>query len=58
MVQDTGSAVRGRHLDVYHGRETHHHEEARRFGVRYSKVQIIHVPRETNVQPESVRRLR
>jgi 3D (Asp-Asp-Asp) domain-containing protein len=56
MVQDKGSAVRGLHLDVYHGREPHHHEEARRFGVRHTNVQIVHIPQESDAK--SVRRLR
>lgn len=40
MVQDTGSAVKGFHLDVYFGRDRH--QDALRFGVRYAMVEVIH----------------
>lgn len=43
IVEDTGSAVKGRHLDVF----VKDHETAKKFGVRYVRVRILQKGRGT-----------
>jgi len=40
MCQDTGSAIRGRHVDVY----VDDHAQARRLGKKRLQLEILHVP--------------
>lgn len=43
MVQDTGSAVRGYHVDVYHGHGPGAHERAVQFGMKFMAAKVIHL---------------